>query len=270
MHGTADKVTAPSGSRDVVARAGSRDKTLRLYEGFFHDLVHEPGRERVVDDMTHWLDAHAGGDAAAAPRSDYDASREGPKLAGDRSSGSTSIELDARGELATSTGADVTAVTGGFRERHRIGRIGWLGGFELRLGSEAGFRWEGDVQPLGFGARFGTWQLGLTSGVGVRGIDGDVTVRLPVELDLEGSLGPLRLLSRGALAWHLNRGGPGTSVLGVSDEANALLGFRLGRDVRYWADLHAGKGPFLAGTYTRRGGLDLWGVALGLDLWGAN
>ena len=60
LHGTADKLTATSGSRDLVARAGSRDKTLRLYNGFFHDLVHEPGHETVVTDMLQWLEAHTG------------------------------------------------------------------------------------------------------------------------------------------------------------------------------------------------------------------
>ena len=274
MHGTADKLTAPSGSRDLVARAGSRDKTLRLYDGFFHDLVHEPGHEHVVDDMTHWLDAHAGGDPSAAPRSDYDAAKdaagEGPKLAGDRVSSSTGVELDARGERGAFAGDHVLAMTGGLRLRQAFGRIGWLGGIDLRAGSEAGFRWEADAHPLGIGARFGTWQVGVTGGLGARGIDGTTTVRLPVELGLEGSLGPLRLLSRGAIGFRLNHGGPGTSVLGIADEANALLGLRLGRDLRYWSDVRAGQGPFLAGTYARRDGIDFWGVALGLELWGAN
>ena len=80
----------------------------------------------------------------------------------------------------------------------------------------------------------------------------------------------MRLLSRGALGWRLNHGGPGTTVLGIADEASALVGFRLGRDERYWADVHAGQGPFIAATYARRDGFDLWGIALGLDLWGAN
>lgn len=270
LHGTADKLTAPSGSRDLVARAGSRDKTLRLYDGFFHDLVHEPGHERVTSDITHWLDAHTGGDTAAAPRSDYDAARESPKLAGDRIASSTNVEIDARGERGTFAGDHVIGVTGGLRLRQGFGRIGWLGGIDLRAGTQEGFRWEADAHPLGVGARFGTWQIGATGAIGARGIDGTTIVHLPVEVDLEGSLGGLRFLSRASIAFRLNHGGPGTDVLGFTDEANALVGLRLGRDVRYWSDVHAGQGPFLGGTYARRDGIDFWGIALGLHLWGAS
>ena len=189
---------------------------------------------------------------------------------GDRTPSSTGIEIDGRGEGGTRGESERLAATGGLRLRQSIGRIGYLGGLDLRAGSESGFRWEADAHALGFGARSGTWQLGLTGAIGARGIDGTTTVRVPAELDVEGSLGPMRLLSRVALGWRLNHGGPGTSVLRIADEANALLGLRLGRDVHYWSDVHAGGGPFIAATYSRRDGYDLVGVALGLELWGAN
>ncbi len=47
MHGTGDKLTNPEGSRELVERAASKDKELKLFDGFFHDLVHEPGKEQV-------------------------------------------------------------------------------------------------------------------------------------------------------------------------------------------------------------------------------
>jgi alpha-beta hydrolase superfamily lysophospholipase len=59
MHGSADKVTNPDGSRDLVARAASKDKTLKIYDGVYHDLLHEPGHERVMDDILAWIDFHA-------------------------------------------------------------------------------------------------------------------------------------------------------------------------------------------------------------------
>ena len=65
LHGTADRVTDPAGSRAFVEHASSRDKTLKLYEGYFHDLLHEPG-EQVLDDLVKWLEEHA---PASAPRS---------------------------------------------------------------------------------------------------------------------------------------------------------------------------------------------------------
>jgi alpha-beta hydrolase superfamily lysophospholipase len=44
MHGTDDQVTKPEGSRMFHERAGSADKTLKLYKGHYHDLLieHEP------------------------------------------------------------------------------------------------------------------------------------------------------------------------------------------------------------------------------------
>jgi acylglycerol lipase len=58
IHGTADRITPPAGSRRLYARAGSRDRTLRLYPGLYHDLWHEPEHAAVRDDLLHWIDAH--------------------------------------------------------------------------------------------------------------------------------------------------------------------------------------------------------------------
>ena len=58
LHGTADKLSDPEGSRELFRRAGSADKSLKLYEGFYHDLLHEPGKEQVMADLLGWLNAH--------------------------------------------------------------------------------------------------------------------------------------------------------------------------------------------------------------------
>ena len=57
MHGTADKATVPAGSKLFHERAGSRDKTLKLYEGHFHDLLNDVGKEAVMADVIAWIDA---------------------------------------------------------------------------------------------------------------------------------------------------------------------------------------------------------------------
>jgi alpha-beta hydrolase superfamily lysophospholipase len=57
LHGTADKVTKPSGSREFYDRAGSSDKTLKLYEGHFHDLLADVGKQLVMSDIQAWIDA---------------------------------------------------------------------------------------------------------------------------------------------------------------------------------------------------------------------
>lgn len=57
MHGTADRLTNPAGSRQLHERAGTADKTLKLYEGFYHELINEPGKEQVMNDMLAWIEA---------------------------------------------------------------------------------------------------------------------------------------------------------------------------------------------------------------------
>ena len=55
MHGSADKVTPPHGSRDLIEAAASKDKMLKIYDGFFHDITHDVGSERVVQDIVKWV-----------------------------------------------------------------------------------------------------------------------------------------------------------------------------------------------------------------------
>ena len=58
MHGTADRLADPQGSKDLYARVQSADKTLKLYEGFYHEILNEPEKDQVIADMVQWLDAH--------------------------------------------------------------------------------------------------------------------------------------------------------------------------------------------------------------------
>ena len=57
LHGTEDMETRPDGSQQFFDEAGSADKTLKLYEGYYHDLLNDLGRERVMDDILAWIDA---------------------------------------------------------------------------------------------------------------------------------------------------------------------------------------------------------------------
>ena len=57
LHGTADKVTRPSGSQLFYDTAGSADKTLKLYEGHAHDLLNDIDREKVMADIAGWIAA---------------------------------------------------------------------------------------------------------------------------------------------------------------------------------------------------------------------
>jgi alpha-beta hydrolase superfamily lysophospholipase len=57
LHGTADKVTKFEGSKLFYERAGSGDKTLKLYEGHFHDLLNDIDKESVIADIKSWIAA---------------------------------------------------------------------------------------------------------------------------------------------------------------------------------------------------------------------
>jgi alpha-beta hydrolase superfamily lysophospholipase len=56
LHGTVDRATVPSGSQFFHDTVGSRDKTLRLYDGHYHDLLNDVGKEEVMADITGWID----------------------------------------------------------------------------------------------------------------------------------------------------------------------------------------------------------------------
>ncbi len=60
LHGQADKATNVEGSQALAARAGSSDKTLRLSEGVYHDLLHEPERDAIISEVTSWMTARLG------------------------------------------------------------------------------------------------------------------------------------------------------------------------------------------------------------------
>ena len=58
MNGTGDKATVCHGSQFFYETAGSKDKTLKLYEGHYHDLLNDIGKEGVMADIEAWIDSH--------------------------------------------------------------------------------------------------------------------------------------------------------------------------------------------------------------------
>lgn len=65
LHGTADKATRPDGSQEFYDHAGSADKTLKLYDDYYHDLLNDLGRDQVMYDIVGWIDARVGQDVKA-------------------------------------------------------------------------------------------------------------------------------------------------------------------------------------------------------------
>lgn len=58
MHGSADRLADPDGSRMLYEQASSKDKTLKLYDGFYHEILNDPEKQRVLDDMLVWINQH--------------------------------------------------------------------------------------------------------------------------------------------------------------------------------------------------------------------
>jgi acylglycerol lipase len=66
MHGTDDRIAAVEGSRLLYEAVGSSDKTLKLYDGHYHELFNEVDKEQVVADLVAWCDARFKGAPAPA------------------------------------------------------------------------------------------------------------------------------------------------------------------------------------------------------------
>ncbi len=60
MQGTSDGLVDPGCGPHVYERAGSPDKTLKMYDGLWHEIFNEPERDHVIDDLTSWLQSHLG------------------------------------------------------------------------------------------------------------------------------------------------------------------------------------------------------------------
>jgi alpha-beta hydrolase superfamily lysophospholipase len=56
LHGEADPICPPSGSRLIYDQAASADKTLKTYPGLLHEILNEPERAAVLADIHQWLD----------------------------------------------------------------------------------------------------------------------------------------------------------------------------------------------------------------------
>jgi alpha-beta hydrolase superfamily lysophospholipase len=57
VHGSKDSLADPDGSQMLYDQAGSEDKTLKIYEGLYHEVFNEPEREQVIKDVELWLEA---------------------------------------------------------------------------------------------------------------------------------------------------------------------------------------------------------------------
>ena len=66
IHGTDDKATRYQGSQYFYDNSGSKDKTLKLYEGHYHDLLADLGKEEVMADILAWVNERISKENAAS------------------------------------------------------------------------------------------------------------------------------------------------------------------------------------------------------------
>lgn len=55
LQGKADAIVRPGGAQIIFDRLQIRQKRLIWYEGFFHEIFNEVGREEVISDLVAWL-----------------------------------------------------------------------------------------------------------------------------------------------------------------------------------------------------------------------
>ena len=58
LQGGEDKLVEPTGAQMLYDKASSKDKTIKLYQGLYHEVFNEPEREQVLKDVETWLAAH--------------------------------------------------------------------------------------------------------------------------------------------------------------------------------------------------------------------
>jgi alpha-beta hydrolase superfamily lysophospholipase len=61
-----DVIADSSAGREFFEHATSKDKQQKEYEGLYHELFHEPERDRVFSDVVGWLDERARGASTRA------------------------------------------------------------------------------------------------------------------------------------------------------------------------------------------------------------
>ena len=55
LHGSADGLTSPEGSKMLHQKISSRHKKLTIYEGLYHEIYNEPEQDEVMTDVANWL-----------------------------------------------------------------------------------------------------------------------------------------------------------------------------------------------------------------------
>jgi hypothetical protein len=256
LHGTRDRLTAPAGSRLLIQTIPSTDKSLRIYDGLFHDLLHEPNGRQVEDDIVAWLDGHNGG-APVAPPPMYTG-----HLTGDPRGWTQAVAIGA-GIVKIPEKTKFTADFSFHLARPRP--FGWHGFIGGRL---LGDYKEATIAPAGVAYRFGSANIGGIAGVasGITFLSGRQHIAIPATAWLELSFGPAHLSASAALLYRMG-GDPARDNLLSSDTATVSGALRFGGERGYWPHAVAGVGPYVGASITSTAGDNPWTLTAGLQLY---
>lgn len=58
LQGTADNLVIPAATQEFFERVSATDKTLHIYDGYYHELHNDIGKEKPIADVVEWLKAH--------------------------------------------------------------------------------------------------------------------------------------------------------------------------------------------------------------------
>lgn len=57
VQGGNDLLVDPNGAQLLYDLVSSADKTIKIYDGLYHEVFNEPEREQVLNDVQKWLEA---------------------------------------------------------------------------------------------------------------------------------------------------------------------------------------------------------------------
>ncbi len=64
VHGREDALVPVDGSEELMRRSRSQDKTIKIYDGLYHEVLNEPEKDEVLGDIVGWIEPRI---PAAAP-----------------------------------------------------------------------------------------------------------------------------------------------------------------------------------------------------------
>ena len=55
LHGGGDQIVAPDSSKQFYERIASKDKSIKIHDGLYHEILNEPEKDTVIADITEWM-----------------------------------------------------------------------------------------------------------------------------------------------------------------------------------------------------------------------